>query len=362
MFGTPSSSPSLFGTPSSSPALFGTPSSTPAFGTPSTPAFGSTPSPFFQQSQQQQQSPFSTPFPQQQQHPNPSPFGGGFGTQFGNAQPQITTQMAPVTPISVSLADRDLQAIIDAYKEEPSNNKYAFRHLLFSVTDPTARVKPVGASDIMWAEAIGKLEGMESVDRERLWPQLVQGFKDLSNRLKLQDEVIVSDDERLRMTQNNVKMLQRHLQADTLPWVQRMKLKQQALQRRLLRVMRIVEALEGKGIRMPLSKPEVELADKLAGMARQLKGPGAELPKKVHNLLAVTRVHANGGVGSAYLPASARIHEQSLAEMQEVLQQQTEAIARLGNVLKRDTRDMEIIMSEDTYMADDGGERKTLKS
>lgn len=37
----------------------------------------------------------------------------------------------------------------------------------------------------MWAEAMGKLEGMESTDRERLWPQLVQGFKDLSQRLKV---------------------------------------------------------------------------------------------------------------------------------------------------------------------------------
>jgi len=41
----------------------------------------------------------------------------------------------------------------------------------------------------MWAEAMGKLEGMESADRERLWPQLVQGFKDLSNRLKVLDSV-----------------------------------------------------------------------------------------------------------------------------------------------------------------------------
>lgn len=38
---------------------------------------------------------------------------------------------------------------------------------------------------IMWAEAMGKLEGLESTDRERLWPQLVQGFKDLSQRLKV---------------------------------------------------------------------------------------------------------------------------------------------------------------------------------
>jgi len=32
---------------------------------------------------------------------------------------------------------------------------------------------------------MGKLEGMDSADRERLWPQLVQGFKDLSQRLKV---------------------------------------------------------------------------------------------------------------------------------------------------------------------------------
>ena len=37
----------------------------------------------------------------------------------------------------------------------------------------------------------------------------------------------------------------------------------------------------------------------------------------------------------------------------QVLQQQTEAIARLGSVLKRDIRDMEIIMAEDAEMTDD---------
>nr|CAB3495096.1 unnamed protein product [Digitaria exilis] len=76
-------------------------------------------------------------------------------------------------------------AIVDAYKEYPGNPRYAFRHPLFSVTDPSRRVKPVAASDIMWAEAMGKLECMDSADRKRLWPHLVQGFKDLSNRFKV---------------------------------------------------------------------------------------------------------------------------------------------------------------------------------
>ncbi|CAL5349694.1 hypothetical protein CsSME_00036717 [Camellia sinensis var. sinensis] len=333
-FATPSPTP-LFGTPSSTPAAFGTPSSTPAFGTPSTPSFASG----FGGSL------FSTPFgaaPQQSQL-----------TPFGNAQ--LTTQMAPVAPLPFSLADRDIQAIVDAYKEEPGNPKYAFKHLLFSVTEPQFRTKPAGVSDIMWAEAMGKLEGMESSNRERLWPQLVQGFKDLSQRLKLQDEVILSDAERLRMTQSNVKLLQRHFQADTLPWIERMRQKEQGLQRRLLRVMRIVEALEGKGCRVPLMKGEAELAEKLAAITRQLKGSGAELSRRVQNLLTMTRVQANGGGGgSIYLPGSTKIHDQSLADMQEVLQQQTEAIARLGNVLKRDIRDTEIIMAEDKEMTENG--------
>lgn len=35
-------------------------------------------------------------------------------------------------------------------------------------------------------------------------------------------------------------------------------------------MMRIVEALEGKGFRVPLTKAEVELAEKLATIARQV--------------------------------------------------------------------------------------------
>ncbi|XVF85242.1 hypothetical protein PTKIN_Ptkin17bG0102100 [Pterospermum kingtungense] len=368
-FGTPSSTPA-FGTPSSTPAFgtssstpaFGTPSSTPAFGTPSTPSFatgfgGSSlfSTPFSSQTQLQQ---LQTPLFQQQQ-PAAAATSSGFGFQTSLSTPfpnaQLTTQMAPVAPLPFSLADRDIQTIVDAYKEEPGNPKYAFKHLLFSVTDPQFRAKPAGVSDIMWAEAMAKLEGMESADRERLWPQLVQGFKDLSQRLKLQDEVFVSDAERLQMTQSNVKMLQWHFQAETLPWIQRLRQKEQSLQRRLLKMMRIVEALEGKGCRVPLMKGEVELAEKLAAITRQLKGSGAELSRRVQNLLTVSRVQANaiGAGGSLYLPGSTKIHEQSLADMQEVLQQQTEAIARLGNVLKRDMRNMEIIMAEDTDMTHD---------
>ncbi|KAG6764630.1 hypothetical protein POTOM_032109 [Populus tomentosa] len=280
MFGTPSSTPA-FGTPSSTPP-FGTPSSTPLFGTPSTPAFAtggfgsslfSTPLASQTQQQQQQtllfQQPSTTGFgfqQQQQQNPFAMPLQT---TPFPSPPPppQLSTQMALVAPLPFSLADRDIQAIVDAYKEDPGNLKYAFKYLLLSVTEPQHRGKLAGVSDIMWAESMAKLEGMEGTDRERLWPQLVQGFKDLSHRLKvayisplqiaipckrqmqlktfkvlswkLQDEVIVSDAERLRMTQSNIKMLQRHFQAVALPRIERMRQKEQSLQRHLLRISNI---------------------------------------------------------------------------------------------------------------------------
>ncbi|XP_037477207.1 nuclear pore complex protein NUP54-like isoform X3 [Triticum dicoccoides] len=382
LFGTPSSAPSFgtpsttpaFGTPSSTPA-FGAPSSTPAFGVPSsTPAFGapsSTPSFWTPTSSPTFGTPSSTPafgaLPssspspfgfQQQVTPSPSPFGFG-----GGAGGQITTQMAPVAPLPLSPSDRDIQAMVDAYKEDPGNPRYAFRHLLFSVTDPSQRVKPVAASDIMWAEAMGKLECMDNADRERLWPQLVQGFKDLSCRLKLQDEVLVSDTERLSMTHSNVKKLQRHFQADTYPWIQRLKHQELVIERRLLRIMRIVEALENRGFRVPLMKEEADLYERLVAIIKQIKGTGGDLSKRAYNLLSTSRVLASAGCASGpiYIPSSTKVDKQNVTELLEALQQQTEAVAKLGNVLKRDTRDVEIVLSEDTDMEEDSSGRRAFK-
>lgn len=98
--------------------------------------------------------------------------------------------------------------------------------------------------------------------------------------------------------------LQRHLQAHTFPSIERLRQKEQSLQRRMLRVrensshwkilpcyvsqiavkvtftlvfwfvclqvMRIIEGLEGKGFRLPLTKGEAELSEKLTAITRQV--------------------------------------------------------------------------------------------
>jgi nuclear pore complex protein Nup54 len=265
----------------------------------------------------------------------------------------LTTQMAPVAPVVVPLPDREIQAIVDVYTEDVRHPQDGFKYLLLSVTDPAARLKPAGVPDILWAEAIIKLEGMDSVDRERLWPELVHGFKDLSRRMKLQDETIAADVQRLQATESNVKLLRRHFETDTLPWIQRLRQKEQELQRRSVKVMKMVDALEGKGVHMALNRGEANLGDYLRSLTRQLRGASAELPRRVETLLSASRMQV--GLGGGLQPAllgPGQIDNQSLIEMHEVLRQQTEAISRLARVLKRDLRDIDIILTEDTEMVD----------
>ncbi|KAL7236739.1 hypothetical protein ACSBR1_019940 [Camellia fascicularis] len=53
-----------------------------------------------------------------------------------------------------------------------------------------------------------------------------------------------------------------------------------------------------------------------------MKGSGAELSKRVQNLLTMAHVQENGGGGggggSIYLLGSTKIHDQSLADIQEL--------------------------------------------
>ncbi|KAG0587683.1 hypothetical protein KC19_2G183300 [Ceratodon purpureus] len=363
--------PSPFGQTQQTPSPFGQTQQTPAFGQ-TQPSFGQMPqtsafgqagqSPLFggqQQQQQQQTSPFNQApggmFGGQQQA---SPFnqtpGGMFGQQQSNMfSGSLQTQMAPVAPVVVPLPDREIQAIVDAYRDDVGNPQDGFKYLLLSVTDPAARFKPVGVSDILWAEAMNKLEGLDSMDRERLWPEMVHGFKDLSRRMKLQDEAISADLQRLQATESNVKLLRRHFETDTLPCIQRLRQKEQELQRRLLKIMRMVEALEGKGLHMGLTRGEARLGDHLRGLTRQLQGASAELPRRVETLLSVSRMQVGCGGGSqSMLLGPGKIDNQSLVDMHKVLQQQTEAISRLDTVLKKDMRDIDIILTEDTEMMD----------
>ena len=56
--------------------------------------------------------------------------------------------------------------------------------------------------------------------------------------------------------------------------------------------------------------------------------------------------------GRFLVAVMARIELIMLSCLSQVLQQQTEAISRLATVLKKDMRDIDIILTEDTEMVD----------
>ncbi|GJN13131.1 hypothetical protein PR202_ga31468 [Eleusine coracana subsp. coracana] len=101
----------------------------------------------------------------------------------------------------------------------------------------------------------------------------------------LQDEVLASDTERLSMTHSNVK-----------------------------KFVRIVEALENRGYRIPLTKEEADLYERLVAILKRLKGPNADLSKRVNSLLSTSRLLAStgGAGGQIYIPNSAKLKNRVL--------------------------------------------------
>lgn len=93
---------------------------------------------------------------------------------------------APTAPLAIPLPDAELEKIVGAYTDNPSNTNYKFTHLFLSVTHPAMRGRHVAVAEDMWQAAMRQLEGMSAEERERLWPEVAMGFKALSNRLKLQ--------------------------------------------------------------------------------------------------------------------------------------------------------------------------------
>ncbi|XP_057827300.2 nuclear pore complex protein NUP54 isoform X7 [Cryptomeria japonica] len=303
-FGTPSSisasSPSPFASSSRPPPLFGSalPSSQPGFSSSNANTMLGQPPPLFGQ-------PTANAAQSQYGHTTQPTFG-----QLAPTVPQFTniSQMAPIEPSPFCLPDKDIQ--------------------------------------VMWREAMDKIEGMDSPDRERIWPELVRGFKDLSNRLKLQDEALALDAQRLQATQKNVKLLERHFQVETMPCIQRLRQKEKLIQRRLLRVMRMVEALEGFALFLPSTKEETQLGEKLVALSRQ----GAELLRRVRTLSSMSRMQDQSGGAATLFPELEKVDDQCLGEMHEVINQQTDAISRLGTLLNKDMRNLQIMKPKETNM------------
>lgn len=128
--------------------------------------------------------------------------------------------------------------------------------------------------------------------------------------------------------------------------------------------MRIIETLEGRGLRLPLMRDEAELVEKTTSITRQvieicnwllilllflwedgrnqflynsfqLKGARTGLSARVHNLLSISRMRANAGDnGLVCLPGSTKIDGQSLSNLQEVTKQINTWLCKLLSIVR----------------------------
>lgn len=329
------SQPSLFGAaPASTPSLFGAaPASTPSlFGAASAPAAGG----------------FGFGAAS-------APAGGGL---FGTQQPAAQQAMAPLAfagaaPAAPDLsAIRELESIKDSYVAGPTNQRYRFQHLLLNVVDnPAARMKPAGVDELQWREALQRAGGADNPDH--LWPVLAHGFKDLLARKAAQDAAIKEHSERLESLRQMAAQLASRQETVLREQLEAVRRRHVQLCHQLLRVLRHVDALEGRfaqavGYRGATPK---EVMQRLAAQLGEIEAAltpspanGGGLQGKVKALAAAARLRAGAPGGGGALPElEAQVEAGALDQMYGILSQYTEALGKLNEVLRRAERDVGIL-------------------
>ncbi|DBA75950.1 TPA: hypothetical protein ACH3X2_008889 [Trebouxia sp. C0005] len=342
LFGSNTSS-TLFGGASSASGLFAQ-TTTPAFGQASTSAFGgfgqSQPSLFGtaqqpQQQNQQQLSLFGTSQQPQQQNQQQS-------NLFGQSQqpaPYNTAQLAA----GVAPASQEIVAISRAFDKQSS--EYRFRHLFLNVVDDPRRYPcPKGIGDLEWREATSKAGGVSNPNR--LWPVAVSGFDELLKRKTVQDDALKQHAERLANAVDMARTLQRSEETLLKDRMETIKRNHVGLSDQLLRIMRALDALEGRFAEASNhhSSKTHQVHESLSHDLSQLEAILA--PNSAVGLLS--RAEALSAASSMQGDAPAQRNLQSLTQsdindVQQMLIDNTKVLTKLQEVLRKDKRDIAIM-------------------
>lgn len=338
VFGAGSAS-SLFG--QSSTAAFG--SSTPAFGfgqQPSQPSlFGAAQQP--QQQNQQQLSLFgASQQPQQQQQLNQQ-----HSSLFGVApQGQQQAQYnAAQLAAGVAPASQEIVAINHAF--DKSSSKYRFRHLFLNVVDnPHRHPCPKGVGDLDWREATSRAGGVNNPNR--LWPVAVSGFDGLLKRKDAQDAVLKQHTERLANAVDMARTLQRNEETLLKDKVETVKRNHASLSDQLLRIMRALDALEGR-FAVAAHHHNSKTYQTHEALSHDLSHLEAGLaPNSAVGL--VSRAEALSAASELQGGAPVKSDSQTLSQgdidsVQQLLIQNTKVLSKLQEVLRKDNRDIAIM-------------------
>lgn len=342
LFGSNTSN-TLFGGASSASGLFAQ-TGTPAFGQASTSAFGSfgqsQPSLFGtaqqpQQQNQQQLSLFGTSQQPQQQNQQQS-------NLFGHNQ-QPAPYNAAHLAAGVAPASQEIVAISRAFNKQSS--EYRFRHLFLNVVDdPRKYPCPKGIGDLEWREATNKAGGVSNPNR--LWPVAVSGFDELLTRKTVQDGALKQHAERLANAVDMARTLQRSEETLLKDRMETIKRNHVGLSDQLLRIMRALDALEGRFAEASNhhSSKTHQVHESLSHDLSHLEAILA--PNSAVGLLS--RAEALSAASSMQGDAPAHQNLQSLTQsdivdVQQMLIDNTKVLTKLQEVLRKDNRDIAIM-------------------
>ncbi|KAK9803867.1 hypothetical protein WJX72_000198 [[Myrmecia] bisecta] len=269
-------------------------------------------------------------------------------------------------------AIRELETLKDAYvPSQAAFHKFRFTYLFLNVVDNEAqRVKPPNVDELQWREAIQRAGGARNPDR--LWPVMAVGFKDLIARQQVQvrllscpwfkdliarqqvqEAAIKEHNERLERVVQQARQLARKQDTVVKDRTESIRKKHVSLGHDMLRVMRAVDALEGRfaaamGYWSAASKASATELQQKIGQLEDAIAPSAPggLQRRVDAVASAAHLRAGAPTSSSVAALDGRIAKESLEELFTLLQQHAEALARLQEVLRRNNRNLAIMAEE----------------
>ncbi|KAL7544652.1 hypothetical protein ACHAWF_008027 [Thalassiosira exigua] len=307
--------------------------------------------------------------------PAPSAFGG-FGTQ--QPQPQANPHQAALhahqSASQRQEAARIEEAIFNLHSKyspvaaDPlnpalaSNNMpsslCAFTAILYDPLPPEHRTqghlaapKPAHVSNQVWNEALAR-----NPDPAELMPVALVGAAALHSRIVSQQEkanAMAAHAEKLRDT---LRFLERAARSSREA-IDHSNAEQEALRRRLLEIMRKVEIVRCIG--QPTQPAEVEARRRLGEVARQAGAVGkalSDLEERGRRQARAWRMRgAAAGPARQAGAGMAPLSEDDRGALFHVLNEQRLGMERLGHIVKRDVRDVNILKKELNNAASSSG-------
>ncbi|OQR98346.1 carbohydrate-binding protein [Thraustotheca clavata] len=275
--------------------------------------------------------------------PAQQPASGLFqlGAATSNAfQPNnsTTNALAAATSAAANSPMESLTGIRMAYMD-PQQSR--FKHMFYNAVDPAQKhlyVRPAHISEKLWTQA-----QRDNPDPANCVPAPVIGFKELSTRIKLQQEhadkfATYADD---MVTQ--VKEMEKSSRETDVKLAQ-CRHQHVALFHRLIKLMRKLEVF--KNLRKPLHQDEVRLFATLKKIASLLDNP-TQFKARMNELMALQAMLKDKPMDEA---DEGKLSDHDLQLVFGIMNRQRQGLEHVTKVLTQDLRDVEIMQKA---LADD---------